>query len=94
MKPFLAPLCSCAAAVPGGEALKLPLRVSPTLSFRLDTLSEGSHMVRGATPEVSAGELFRTASNCVEDFVVLAGWETLDGTVTVKSRWFSLSQVP
>jgi hypothetical protein len=79
-----------ASSVRGGTVLKPPLLVSLTLTFILDCLVVGKQRVKCNAPESHMGELFRTDSKGADSFVVLAGWESLEGRSASEARWLSL----
>ena len=90
LKPFMAPLYSWVAAVPGGSLLTLPRMCRITMVWIVEQLKAGRHMVDCSRPRVEAGELFRTDAKGAPDKVVLGGWRSQGGASTKDADWFSL----
>ena len=90
-KPFLAPLYSLVAVMPGGATISLPPLVRLTLAWIVMEMKGGRRTTPCSKPEEELGELFRTDASATETKVVIGGWETVGPQPDAKTaRWFSL----
>ena len=92
IKPHLAPLYAWASAVSRSTVAKLPETVILTLLYLERTLTDFTFKVNPCQKPKHKVAGFRTDAKCSDGFVVIAGWELSDDTLS--SRWFSLRLSP
>jgi hypothetical protein len=88
-RAFLAPMYSWTCAVPSGAYLQLPPFVRFALRWILEQLKTGKRM-SSCRPASDLGVVFKADAKGEDDYVVLGGWECIDGTPTQEARWFSV----
>ena len=75
MKAHLAPLYSWSVATSSGTVAKLPETVILSLRYLLKELSSEFFLVSGHRPLHYKTDQFRADAKCIDDLVVIAGWE-------------------
>ena len=85
MKPHLAPLCTCSAALDKGTVATMPKMVRLVCLYLEQQLKARSFMYSCNGPKSISGDLFRTDAKCESGRVTLGGYHLTGG------QWFSLS---
>ena len=89
IRPFLAPLYAWVAVAVSSHCAVVPVAVQLTLTWIGQLLIQQS-MRSLRTIRTEAGEWFRADAKAEGQTVVVGGWEVINGSLAVESRWFSV----
>lgn len=87
IRPLLGPLYVWDGVLTPHMTARVPMMVALTLQVIKSRFTAGEFTASCWSPEVVAGEAFRTDAKCETGRIVLAGWEC--GSELATARWFS-----